>query len=173
MSDQLFTEDPTDSEEEDPEKQSDPELRFPPDIRVVKGDHLNPKSPGSQQYTVWCSDGYEGDQWHGYDGPPNKEFDSIWATKDEANMRAEYLFYWKNPRGISAAEMYDNQPKQTEQEGLKKFTTCPDDSSHWTVGVVPSVAFPWLDNVSLRRHGYDKEKEAEKKQNYGYSNWRY
>ena len=110
-------------------------------------------------FTVWCSDGYGNDGWHSYEGPPTKEFDATYKTKEEANNRARYLFHWKNPWGLDAEEIAENsgEIQKSVRNELVTYEVTPDDSSTWTVGVVPDAAYSHLDNASSRRHGYDRE----------------
>ena len=125
----------------------------------------NKSSTSTLKYTVWCSDGYDRDGWHSYGGPPSKEFDTSWPTKQEANERAEYLFFWKNVWGLDPDEISDDYTHSdvgvlpTENDGMNKWTVCPADSSRWTVGVVPTQAYLHLENASQRRHCNDDERE--------------
>jgi len=150
-------------EEEERSRRWDANQRFNPTIIEAKGKHRVYSS--GLQFTVWCSDGYDCDGWHSYEGEPTKEFDSVWNTKEEANLRAEYLFYWKNPWGMKPEELLDNRyglgcaddeitPRVVD--GCWGCTICPPDSSRWTVGVVPTVAFTHLSESSTHRHNYDR-----------------
>jgi hypothetical protein len=141
-------------EEEDCRNRYDAEVRFSSSIRKVTGKHLDPQSSG-MKYTVWCSDGYDNDGWHSYNGEPDKEFDSVWETKEDANKRAEYLFYWKSPWGLEAEEMHEKEWESWGRGDLWGRTVCPADSSRWTVAVVPSKAFLYLDNATKKRHDHD------------------
>jgi hypothetical protein len=108
------------------------------------------------KYTVWCSDGYENDGWR--NGEPDKEFDSVWETKEDANKRAKYLFYWKSPWGLKAEEMHEMEWEsggRGNRGDLWERTACPADSSRWTVAVVPSKVFLYLDNATKKRHDHD------------------
>ena len=121
------------------------------------------------KYTVWCSDGYDPDGWHSYEGEPTKEFDSCWSSKKEANDRAEYLFFWKNPWGLAPNEVsddYTGELSPTAKDGMNKWTVSPPDSSRWTVGVVPAAAFLHLENASRERHNYDDEGEPQGYENH-------
>jgi len=141
-------------EEEEHERRWNAKKRFKPNIIKAEGKRLVPKS--GLKFTIWCSDGYEPDGWHSYQGEPTKEFDSVWNTKEEANNRAEYLFFWKNPWGLDPTEVNDNNEVEPENvDGLKKFSVMPDDSTRWTVGVVPTNAFIHLPNSTNRRHDLD------------------
>jgi hypothetical protein len=89
-----------------------------------------------------------------------KEFDSTWTTKSDANERARYVFYWKNTWGMDPEEIHCDE--EVEIDGLKKYKVQPDDSSTWTVGVVPDIAFKYLDNADCTRrkrddHGHDED----------------
>jgi len=145
-------------EREEHKRRWDPK-RFESKIIQAKGKQIDPKS--GLKFTVWCSDGYDYDGWHSYEGEPTKEFDSVWSTKKEANSRAEYLFFWKNPWGLDPEEVtdenchYDRGVVPEIVEGLKTYTVAPPDSTRWKVGVVPTDAFVHLSNSSARRHSYD------------------
>ena len=121
--------------------------------------NLDPNGNKMKGFTVWCSDGYGNDGWHSYEGPPTKEFDATFKTKEEANNRARYLFHWKNPWGLGAEEIAENSGEihKSVKNELVTYEVTPDDSSTWTVGVVPDAAYSHLDNASSRRHGYDGE----------------
>lgn len=109
------------------------------------------------KFVVWCSDG------DAYQGPPMQNFDTSWKTAKEANDRARYLFFWKNPWGIDPREVSDDNgfPKATHRDGLSTYTVEPADSSCWTVGVVPTVAFHHLPEASDIRHAFDDERDTE------------
>lgn len=51
---------------------------------------------------------------------PDQLFDSIWNTKKEADDRAEYLFFWKNPWGMPPSVVSDG--KETEEEPESTIT---------------------------------------------------
>ncbi|EJK73837.1 hypothetical protein THAOC_04519, partial [Thalassiosira oceanica] len=138
------------------------EYNFKPHIYNLSKKNLDPKGNGSKGWTVWCSDGYGNDGWHSYEGPPTKHFDSTFATKEDANARARYLFYWKNSYGFRVEEMYNHcqeDDKRVTGEGLVEYTVHPDDSTIWTVAVVPDSAFPYLDNTTMERHYHDRDND--------------
>ena len=60
------------------------------------------------EHIVWFLDGYD----NGCKGPTIKEFDSVWAAKGEANVRAKYSLFWKNPWGMKSGEMFDQDAKE-------------------------------------------------------------
>uniref|UniRef100_A0A0G4GW79 Uncharacterized protein n=1 Tax=Chromera velia CCMP2878 TaxID=1169474 RepID=A0A0G4GW79_9ALVE len=111
--------------------------------------HLSRETP--LKFTVWSSDGYDRDPsgFHRYGGAPEREFDSSWDSVEEANKRVEFVFWHKNPWGLSVEEMKENA--QDGYEGLKKtrhqrtglvvMDICPPDSSRWRVGGILSEAF--------------------------------
>ena len=142
--------------EEEYRNRWDAKKRFKDNIQ--KPPAKNKQVSSNLKYTVWCSDGYEPDGWHSYQGEPDKEFDSSWTTKKEANERAEYLFFWKNPWGIDPEDVsddYEGDPTPTAADGMKKWSVAPTDSTRWTVGVVPSEVFPHLENACQHCHNYD------------------
>jgi hypothetical protein len=151
-------------EEEQRELEKEEEFRWDANKqfskRIIRPPQKNKKPDGNGMtgYTVWCSDGYEPDGWHGYEGEPAKEFDSTWKTATEANERARYLFFWKNSWGLHPNEV-DEPDEETSAEGLKTYTVMPDDSTRWTVSVVPDFAFKYLDHATTERHNHDDERE--------------
>lgn len=117
---------------------------------------------GKLGFTVWYSSGYPSDGWHSYEGPPTKEFDSTWKSADEANLRAKYRFYWGNCWGNEPHELFDRYETEVDEEvvnGLVTRHVCPPDSEEWTVGVVPDVAFEYLDNAAARRDYEDHDED--------------
>jgi hypothetical protein len=126
--------------------------RFKSTIISPPEKHLNPHST-QFKYTVWCSDGYDNDGWHSYEGEPAQEFDSMWNTEKEANDRAEFLFFWKNSYGLAPNLLSDDngEPDNDIRNGLYNWSVAPADSTRWSVGVVPTVAFAHLPRTP-RRH---------------------
>jgi hypothetical protein len=121
------------------------------------------------KYTVWCSDGYDADGWHSYEGSPTKEFDSVWITKKEANDRAEYLFFWKNPWGHEPEELegdYTGEIVPEYVDGLVSRSVAPPSSTRWTTGVVPANAFSHLPNSTTDRHNFDDDDDEGKEEEY-------
>mmetsp|Transcript_28423 Transcript_28423/g.46252 ORF Transcript_28423/g.46252 Transcript_28423/m.46252 type:complete len:110 (-) Transcript_28423:442-771(-) len=53
----------------------------------------------------------------------------------------------KNPWGLDVEEMLEQDTKCKFDHGLHYLQVTPDDSSTYTVGVVPAAAFKHLDNV--------------------------
>jgi hypothetical protein len=144
-------------EEEKHRKKWDPKTHFAEKIINPSNKNKDPDGNKSKGFTVWCSDGYGNDGWHSYEGPLTKQFDTTYATKKEANERARYLFHWKNPWGSEPEEIENDQFNKSTKEGMVTYTVTPDDSSTWTVAVVPDAAFAYLDNATRSRHGYDRE----------------
>ena len=146
-------------QEEEVRDRWDPKKRFKPKILVPPIKHKDASVP--LKFTVWYSNGYDYDGWHSYEGPPRKEFDSSWKTKAEANNRAEYMFFWKNPWGIKPTEVcddFDGPPSPSQNDGMDTWSFAPSDSSRWTVGVVPAPAYPHLENASNDCHNYDESR---------------
>lgn len=141
------------------------------DVKQFQDLVVNPSSKnrkrdgnGMKGFTVWCSSGYENDGWHSYEGEPDWEFDTTYMTKDEANARARYLFFWKNPWGLTPQEVQDDNNGVTEKidkHGFAKFQVHPDDSEVWTVGIVPDMVYDHLPQASKYRHGNDDYSDYE------------
>ena len=105
-------------------------------------------------FTVWSSCGYGNDGWHSYNPPPDKVFDSSFKQVADANARAKYLFYVKNPWGIDPVEELLERNEIDEsftgpKNDLLRLQVRPDDSETWTVGVVPDAAFAHLDKARM------------------------
>ena len=91
-----------------------------------------------QQFTVWTSCG-------SYEGPPDKEFNSSYATLEQANKRAEYVFFYKNPWGLTNDEEIPHpETDEVTDQGFRYLECHSDDSQSWTVSVVPSIAFEYI-----------------------------
>jgi hypothetical protein len=110
------------------------------------------------EYTVWTSSGYDNDGWHSYQGSPDKEFNSSFSTLEEANSRVEYVFYYENPWGLEKEEM-DAETDETDNKGIRFMECSPDDSERWTVSVVPSFAFEYINDRNNRSSEQDAEEE--------------
>jgi len=150
-------------EDEKHRKKWDPKTHFAENIISPSDKNKDPDGNKSKGFTVWCSDGYGNDGWHSYEGSPTKEFDTTYATKKEANERARYLFQWKNPWGLGAEEFENHayEVDKSTKEGMVTYVVTPDDSTTWSVGVVPDAAFAYLDNATRSRHYYDREDDYE------------
>lgn len=143
-------------EEEKERKRWDPTTHFKPKIIHPEANNCDPNGNRMKGFTIFCSSGYGYDGWHSYEGPPNKVFDSTYTTKKEANERARYLFYWKNPWGLEPKSiMEEEEVDESMKDGLVTYVVTPPDSETWTVSVVPDAAYAFLENASSRRHGND------------------
>jgi len=158
-------------QEEEKEKHRtmwDPKTHFAENIINPSNKNKDLDGNKSKGFTVWCSDGYGDDGWHSYEGLPAKEFDTTYATKKEANDRARYLFHWKNPWGSAPEEIENDQFNKSTKEGMVTYTVTPDDSTTWTVSVVPDAAFIYLDNARRSRHQHDNYVSAATASSFGY-----
>lgn len=145
-------------EEEERRKKWDPKTHFKPKIIEPSDKNMDPDGNKKKGFTVWSSDGYGNDGWHSYEGPPDKEFDSTFATKKDANARARYMFHWKNPWGHEPEIiMEEEEVEESMNDGLVTYVVSPPDSSTWTVSVVPDAAFSYMENSTHKSHGYDTE----------------
>ncbi|KAI9353655.1 hypothetical protein BDR26DRAFT_848971 [Obelidium mucronatum] len=126
-------------------------------VKVPKG--ANKDKNKLLKYVVWSSDGYDNDGWHSYNGAPDKEFDSSFSSKADANARVNYLFYVKNCWGLGVDEMMTGEEiDEKETAGLLRLEVCPPDSTRWTVAAVTKEAFQFLDNA---RHGGGDSEDSE------------
>ena len=136
--------------------------KFPEKIRKPKG--ANRDQAKLQDYVVWKSFGYDDDGWHTYQGSPEKEFDSSYATKKEANERVEYLFYVKNEWGLGADEILEMMEEEdidrdVGPDGLLHLEVCPPDSDRWTVKAVPRAIFLVEAEESSSSEGSSKDED--------------
>ena len=145
--------------EKERRKKWEPKAHFKPKIFDPPDKNLDPDGNKKKGFTVWCSDGYGYDGFHSYEGSPDKEWDSTYATKEDANERARYLFYWKNPWGHEPEHiMEEEEVDKTSKDGLVTYVASPPDSTTWTVSVVPDAAFKYMENARQgRHHGHDED----------------
>ena len=144
--------------EEKRRKKWDPKRQFKSRIIDPLEKNFSLEGNKTKDFTVWCSDGYDNDGWHSYEGPPDKDFDTTYATKEDANDRARYLFHWKNPRGMGPDDISKQEgDEKSARDGCVTYVVRPPDSSTWTVSVVPAAAYPYMEKASPSRHGYDVE----------------
>jgi hypothetical protein len=109
-------------------------------------------------FTVWCSYGFarpikSGLSWR----PPSKMYDSTYATVEQANRRAQYLFHYLNPFGIENLKGDDCLDfGQTAKKRCQAWDCTRDaQGKTWKVAVVPSHVFEWLDDADVNRHSFD------------------
>ena len=111
---------------------------YPTLIRVPPSKNRNEDRKLS--FTVWTSHGEE-DAY----SQPEKEFDSSFNTLEQANERAEYVYYYDNPWGLDRDHEYlDPESDYTKEDGCRFLECSPDDSGTWTVAVVPSSVFEYI-----------------------------
>ena len=72
------------------------------------------------QFTVWTS----GDDY--FEGPPSKEFNSSFATLDDANKWVEFVFLFQNPWGFDLDYMHVDEDFMNNK-GLRHMEVEPDD----------------------------------------------
>jgi Domain of unknown function (DUF5710) len=113
---------------------------FASSIRKPLPDSTNEKV--KLEYTVWTSLGFDG-----FAGRPEvKEFDSSFATLEQANQRAEYVFFYNNPWGCTKEyELPIAEKNFVSCHGFRLLSCQPDDDQRWTVSVIPSKAFSYID----------------------------
>ena len=110
--------------------------RFPKYIRDPPAKQLDQDS--KLQFTVWTS---SGDDY--FEGPPSKQFNSSFATLEDANKRVEFVFLFQNPWGFDLDEMHTDVDS-INNKGLRRMEVEPDDCERWTVSVIPSQVFEYL-----------------------------
>ncbi|KAF0685218.1 Aste57867_22848 [Aphanomyces stellatus] len=108
------------------------------DAGEISGDltaaiHRDPKT--QLAFVVWaslCKDG----------GVPSKQFDSLFATAQEANARARVVFYGENPLHVPVEELIDQDEKEKkDRHGLVQLDTRLRKENQWTVLVQPASEF--------------------------------
>lgn len=134
------------------------EAQFKSKIINPSEKNKDPNGNKKKGFTVWCSDGYDYDGWHSYEGPPDKLFDTTYKTKSDANERARYLFYAKNPWGHPPHDIMEREEvHESSKDGLVTYRVSPVDSSTWTVSIVPDAAFAYMENAKQDRHWHDND----------------
>lgn len=123
----------------------------------------NVNSASLKAFVVWTSCGYTNDRWHSYNPEPVKKFDSSFDTADEANLRARFVFYYKNVWGIAKEEM-DFEVKETTVGDLVTFVTHPPDNERYTVAAVKKEVFEYFRGVMMKDGGGDDVDEDEDEQ---------
>eukprot|EP01036_Dinobryon_divergens_P028647 gene28647-37628_t len=123
----------------------------------------NVNSASLKAFVVWTSCGYTNDRWHSYNPEPVKKFDSSFDTADEANLRARFVFYYKNVWGIAKEEM-DFEVKETTVGDLVTFVTHPPDDERYTVAAVKKEVFEYFRGVMMKDGGGDDVDEDEDEQ---------
>lgn len=111
-------------------------------VRKPSGEAKNVKKAFPSSFSVWSSVGYGNDGCHSSNPYPEKEFDSWWASKAEANDRGTYLFYWQNPWGVDPRE-FANKGLNSTERGMILLTVTSPELETWTVGVAPSPSLPF------------------------------
>jgi hypothetical protein len=118
--------------------------RFP---QNVKKPHATNKDESNKfKYTVWAKVVHRKQ----FEDNVEKEFDSSFATLNEANLRVEYAFYYKNPWGCNKDEVNADEDMELSG-GLRYMRSNPDGGGSLTVSVMPSVAFNCLQTTHPRQ----------------------
>ena len=116
---------------------------YPTILRYPTEKHTTERKP--LKYVIWTSCGYDNDDGgHSYDGPLRKTFNSSYNSLDEAYERAEYVFFYGSPWGIDDEEEMPDAETYEESHGLPYFEYRAEDKERWTVSVIPSPAFPFI-----------------------------
>ena len=67
--------------EEKRRKKWDPKRQFKSRIIDPLEKNFSLEGNKTKDFTVWCSDGYDNDGWHSYEGPPDKDFDTTYTRR--------------------------------------------------------------------------------------------
>ena len=129
---------------------------YPP--HVVKP--VNHSMDKPLKYVVFSTDGYLPDGFHRYQGPPEVVFDSSFSSKEDAFLRAQYVFYHQNPWGISLND-FDNFEEEVEDRvttGMRRLRVVTDDNSEWVV-VAGAMEMYQLKMEERKRKDEDSEDE--------------
>jgi hypothetical protein len=121
----------------------------PPDNNKV------PKGSMMKGYTVWCSIATADVQF------PPKNFDTTYRHLNDANSRARFMFYWRNPWHLSPNKMSESVLIQSDNSAMSgcasTFHCVHPNGDKWIVSVVNDSTFKYLDDASLQRHDLDCE----------------
>jgi hypothetical protein len=114
-----------------------------------------PDGSSKKGFTVWCSISSDTTS-----GSPEKLFDTTYKKMTDANDRARYLFYWKNPWGMSPQKMLevvhiksDTSSNATNASTFHCVNSNADET--WIVSVVNDATFLYLDSARHYRHNLD------------------
>jgi hypothetical protein len=103
----------------------------------VKKPHATNKDESNKfKYTVWTKVVHRNQ----FEDNVEKKFDSSFAILNEANLRVEYAFYYKNTWGCHKDEVNADEDMELSG-GLRYMRSNPDGGGSFTVSVMPSVAF--------------------------------
>jgi hypothetical protein len=110
-------------------------------VRHPPAQHFNANK--KLRYTVWQTYGYDHRRGRSYLGAPGKAFNSSYASLDDANERAEFVFYFQNPWGLQGMADFPSEDTYDERtkDGCQILSCVSDAYQGWTVWVVSSNAF--------------------------------
>ncbi|CAB9510980.1 expressed unknown protein [Seminavis robusta] len=104
-------------------------------------------------FTVWCSISSDMSRH------PPKHFDSTYKNLNDANSRARYLFYWRNPWRLPAYKMAEVVLIKSDNSAMSgcasTFHCVHPNGDKWIVSVVNDSTFRYLDNAVMQRHELD------------------
>lgn len=111
--------------------------------QVEKLTKVNKDKKNLKKYVVMLTAGYPSDRFHSpCDTSP--EFDSSFNSKEKANLRAEYKFYFKNYWGLGIEELIEgSEIVKSENGGLKTFKVFGGDGEIVTVGAVDKGVYTY------------------------------
>lgn len=136
-------------------KKWDESVQFEPWIISPPKNNQKPSGNSLKGYTVWCSISSDVP-----DSPP-KQFDATYKGLGDANDRARYLFYWRNPWRLSPVKMVEfvlvKSDNSENNDCTSTFHCVHPNGDKWIVSVVHDSTFKYLDNASTSRHDLDQE----------------
>jgi len=132
------------------------------DAILTPSPNLNLVAKGSNMkgHTVWASLCSQGQIF------PTKHFDTTYLALGDANDRARYLFYWKNPWNLAPEKMVETvcimADNSARDDCPNTFHCAHPNGEKWSVSVVYDSTFKYLDNASMdRRDFYLEPKKGE------------
>jgi hypothetical protein len=133
----------------------DASVQFEAWIITPPDSNKTPKGSMMKGYTVWCSIATSGVQF------PPKRFDATYRHLNDANSRARFLFYWRNPWHLSPNKMSDSVLIKSDNSAMSgcasTFHCVHPNGDKWIVSVVNDSTFKYLDDASSQRHDLDCE----------------
>mgnify|MGYP005840664797 CR=1 FL=1 len=144
----LDTQRSTRKEHWDAFRQFEPWIITPPPKNKV------PDGSSKKGFTVWCSISSDLAS-----SSSEKLFDSTYKKMTDANDRARYLFYWKNPWGMTPQKMSEvvhiKSDTSSNTTTASTFHCVNPNAETWIVSVVNDATFLYLDNARHCRHNLD------------------
>lgn len=126
---------------------------------IISPPHNNRKPGGSMMkgFTIWVSISSDV-----LDQCPPKQFDATYKNLSDANDRARFIFFWRNPWRMPPAKMAElvlikSDNSGHNNDGASTFHCVHPNGDKWIVSVVHDATFKYLDNAENSRHSFDQD----------------